>query len=191
MPIWDGATAVLLERSSAGQTASVLGAGDVALAACDDAGMVTGADGSLLMTAAFSMPQGASLGAPGADLKRLQAHVDVADATGAPVGAVTVRRFSVGPFKKRFELALVDAGGAEAGELATTDKKGREFAVTCGGTTVARLALADRDRSLKRTLERWTLSVESRPPPPADLLVAAAILRYGKLFSEVSAPGPR
>jgi hypothetical protein len=190
MPIWDGATTVQLERSSAGQTATVLGAGDAVLATCDDAGRVTGADGSALMTAAFSMPKGAHSGAPGAGLKRLDARVDVADAAGAPAGAVTVRRFAVGPFKKKLELKLLDASGAEVGELVTTDKKAREFAVACGGATVARLTLADRDRSLKQTVERWTLSVESRPAAPVDLLAAAAILRYGKMFAEVSSPGP-
>lgn len=54
--------------------------------------------------------------------------------------------------------------------------------------SVASLALADRDRGLRRTVERWTLRVHARPPAPADLLVAAVILRYGKMLAEVSAP---
>ncbi len=36
MPIWGGAVAVLLERSSDASTATVLGAGDAVLATCND-----------------------------------------------------------------------------------------------------------------------------------------------------------
>ena len=188
MPIWERATAVQFERSSAGQTASVLGAGGETLAACDDAGRVTGADGSVLMSAAFSIPQGIHSGQPGADLNRLKARVDVADAGGVAAGGVTVHKYKFGPFSKKLELSLVDPSGAVVGELATTDKKGREMAVTCGGATVARLALADRDRGIAKTVERWTLSVETRPPAPADLLAAAAVLRFGKMLAEISVP---
>lgn len=189
MPIWDGAAAVRYERSSSGQTAAVLGADDAALASCDDAGTVTDAGGTHLMTATFTMPSGAKAGDSRAGLKRLQSRLDVTDAGGAPVGAVTIRKYSFGPFKKRLELVLVGADGAELGELVTTEKKAREFAVSCGGTVVANLALADRDRGIARTVERWTLTPGSRPPGPADRLAAAAVLRFGKLLAEVAAPG--
>lgn len=189
MPIWDGATAVVFERSSGGNTAGVLGSGDAPLASCDDAGTVTGADGSPLMTAAFSMPKGAGSGAPGADLKRLKAHVEVAAADGTPAGTVAVRNFKATPFSKKLTLALLDPGDAEVGELSAADRKGRELSVTLGSTPVARMELADRDRGIARTVERWSLSAESRPAAPADLLVAAAILRYNKLLAEVTAPG--
>lgn len=189
MPIWNGASTVQYERSSAGQTVTILGAGDAVLATCDDAGNVIGPGGVLLMIAAFLMPEGATSDAPGAGAKRMQSRVNVTDAAGVPAGAVTVRRFAVGPFKKRLELALVDAAGNEVGELTTTEKKAREFAVTFGGAPVARLALADRDRSIKQTIERWTLTLESRPAAPGDALAAAAILRFNKFFSELATPG--
>lgn len=189
MPIWDGAIAVLLERSSAGHTATVLGAGDAVLASCDDAGTVVGADGAALMTATFSPPRGAHSDLPGADLKRLRAQVDVVGADGAAAGTLGVRRFSVTPFSKKITIAMLDPGGTEIGDLSTVDRKGRELAVTCGGSSVATLALADRDRGISRTVERWSLSVEARPPAPADLLAAAAILRQGKVIAEVSGPG--
>lgn len=189
MPIWNGASTVQYERSSAGQTVTILGAGDAVLATCDDAGNVFGPGGVLLMIAAFLMPEGATSDAPGAGAKRMQSRVNVTDAAGVPAGAVTVRRFAVGPFKKRLELALVDAAGNEVGELTTTEKKAREFAVTFGGAPVARLALADRDRSIKQTIERWTLTLESRPAAPGDALAAAAILRFNKFFSELATPG--
>lgn len=188
MPIWERATAVQFERSSEGQTASVLGAGGETLATCDDAGRVTGADGSVLMSAAFSEPQGIHSGRPGADLKRLDARVDVADAVGVAAGGVKVHKYKFGPFSKKLELSLVDPNGAVVGELATTDKKGREIAVTCGGATVVRLALADRDRGIAKTVERWTLTVEGRPSGPSDLLAAAAVLRFGKILAAVSVP---
>ena len=177
------------ERSSAGQTATVLGAGDAVLATCDDAGNVIDAGGALQLIADFVMPDGATADSPGAGAKRMQSRVNVTDAAGIPAGAVTVRRFAVGPFKKRLELALVDAAGNEVGELTTTDKKAREFAVTYGGAPVARLALADRDRSIKQTIERWTLTLESRPAAPGDALAAAAILRFNKFLSELATPG--
>jgi len=189
MPIWDGATAVLLERSSDGNTASVLGADDAVLASCDDAGTVLGADGSTVMTAPFSIPRGAHSGAPGADLKRLRAHVDVAAADGSAVGTLVVRRFTVTPFSKKITIAMLDPGEDEIGDLSAADRKGRELVVTCGGSRVASLELADRDRGIRRTVERWSLTVEARPPAPADLLAAAAILRHGKMLAEVSAPG--
>ena len=124
MPIWDGAIAVLLERSSDGNTATVLGAGDAVLASCDDAGTVIGADGSTLMTAAFSAPSGAHSDAPGADVKRLRARVEVAGADGTTVGTLVVRRFTVTPFSKKITIAMLDPGGAEIGDLSTVDRKG-------------------------------------------------------------------
>lgn len=190
MPIWDGAVAVLLERSSDGNTATVLGAGDTVLASCDHAGTVVGADGSTLMTAAFSIPAGAHSDRPGADLKRLRTQVAVAAADGTAAGKLVVRRFKATPFSKKLTIGMLDPGGAEVGELSAADRKGRELAVACGDSTVASLGLADRDRGIRRTVERWSLNAEARPPAPADLLAAAAILRYGRLLAEVSAPGP-
>ena len=190
MPIWEGATAVLFERSSDGHTANVLGAGDAVLATCDDAGTVVGADGSTLMTAVFSAPAGAHSDRPGADLKRLRAQVDAVAADGTAAGTLGVRKFTVTPFSKKITIAMLDPGGAEIGELSNADRKGRELAVTCAGSKLAGLALADRDRGIRRTVERWSLTVDARPPAPADLLAAAAILRYAKLLAEVSAPGP-
>jgi hypothetical protein len=169
---------------------TVLGDGDAVLATCDDAGNVVGAGGTLQMIAAFVMPEGATKDTPGAGAKRMQSRVNVTDAGGAPAGSVTVRGFGVGPFKKRLELLLVDAAGTEVGELTTTEKKAREFAVTCGGAPVARLAQTGRDRSIARTVERWTLTIDNRPAAPGDVLAAAAILRFNKFFSELSAPGP-
>ena len=49
--------------------------------------------------------------------------------------------------------------------------------------------LSDRDRSIKQTIERWTLTLESRPAAPGDALAAAAILRFNKFLSELAAPG--
>ena len=190
MPIWDGAVGVLLERSSDGHTATVLGAGDRVLASCDDAGTVVGADNSTLMTASLSAPlRGARSGAPGADLKRLRARVDVAGADGTVAGTLAVRRFTVTPFSRRITIALLHPDGDEVGHLSAVDRKGRELAVTCGDSSVATLALAERDRGIRRTVERWAVTLEARPLPPADLLAAAAILRHGKLLAEVSAPG--
>jgi hypothetical protein len=188
MPIWDGAIAVLLERSSDGQTSTVLGAGDAVLASCDDAGTVAGPDGSALMTATFSMPRGAHSGGPGAGRKRLEAKIEVADAAGAPSGTVDLRSYKVTPLSKKMTLALVDTGGTDVGEVSAADRKGRELVASCGGSNVVSLALAERDRSLRRTVERWSLTVHERPAAPADLLAAAAILRYGKLLAEVAGP---
>lgn len=188
MPIWNGAIAVLFERSSAGNTATVLGPGDALLASCDDAGTVIGADGSTLMTAAFFIPAGARSQAPGADLKALGAHVVVAGADGTPVGTLVIRRFTITPFSRKITIAMLDPGGAAIGELSSADRKGRELAVSCGGSSVASIALADRDRGIVRTVERWSLSAGGRPPAPCDLLVAAAILRHRKLLAAVSSP---
>ena len=175
---------MLLERSGDGQTATVLGAGDAPLASCDDAGRVVGADGSPLLSATFSFERG-QRSRPG------EARVDVAGADGTAVGGLTVRRYTVTPFSKRLTLALLAADGAEVGELAPADKKGRELVVTCGGSEAVRLELADRDRSLRRTVERYTLTAAAKPAPPADMLAAAAVLRYGKIFSELSARANR
>ncbi len=178
MPIWDGATTVVLERSSAGNTATVLGAGDAVLATCDDAGTVTGPDGAPILTAAFSWPRERRS-------RPDEARVDVAAADGSPAGHIGIRRFSFGPFSKKLELALFDASDTQVGELATTDKKARQFVVKCGDATVATLDQADRDRSLARTVERWTLQAENRPGGAAELLAAAAILRFNKVLAEV------
>jgi hypothetical protein len=186
MPLWDGATAVLFERSSDGNTATVLGPGDAVLARCDDAGQVIDADGNALLTAAFSMPKGASGEQVAADLKRLKAQVEVTGADGAPAGSVVVRRFKATPFSKTITLGLVGPDGADVGELAAADKKGRELVVGCGGQTVATLALEDRDRGLRRTVERWSLNAQARPAAPNDLLAAAAVLRNRKLLALVA-----
>jgi hypothetical protein len=181
MPIWDGAKVVVLERSSDGQTAQVLGDGDAVLATCDDAGNVTAADGSTVLTAPFVWPHGSRS-------PTWKGRVDVNGPDGAAVGGIEMRRFAFGPFKKKLTLGLVDTGGTEVGQLMIADKKGRELTVTEGEAEVARLAQVDRDRSLARTVERWSLEVVSRPQPPADLLAAAAVLRYGKVLSELSSP---
>lgn len=181
MPIWDAATTVVLERSSSGQTAQVLGDGDAVLATCDDAGTVTGADGATLLTAPFVWPHG--LRSP-----TWQGRVDVNGPDGAPIGGIQMRRYAVGPFKKKLTLGLVDTADNEVGQLTIADKKGRELAVTVGDAEAAHLVQGDRDRGLARTVERWSLDVRSRPPAPADLLAAAAVLRYGKIFSELSSP---
>lgn len=191
MSICDGATVVQFERSSDGQAATVLGAGDAVLATCDDAGTVRGADGSTLMTAGFWSPRGAHYDVPGADLKRLRARVTVAASDGAAAGTLGVRHFKVTPFSRTITIAMLDPDGTEVGELSAADRKGHELAVSAGGSTVASLALADRDRGLRRTVEHWTLRVHARPPVPADLLAAAAVLRYGKMLAEVSAPRDR
>ena len=189
MPIWDGAQVLLLERSSAGQTATVLGAGDAVLASCDDGGNVVGPDGAALMTATLSTEPGAHSDMVGADLKRLRARVEVTGADGTAAGSLGVKSFTVTPFSKKITIAMLDPAGAEVGDLATVDRKGRELALTYGGANVATLALADRDSGIRRTVERWSLEVGTRPPPPGDLLAAAAILRKGKLQAEVSSPG--
>jgi hypothetical protein len=180
MPIWDGAVAILFERSSDGQTATALAAGDAVLARCDDAGAVTSANGSALMWAQFSFPHGIRS-------HPNSARVDVWAADRVWAGTLTVRRFTVTPFSKRFTIAMSDARGTEVGELSPADKKGRSLAVSAGGSQVAALELSERDRSVRRTVERWSLSVGSRPAGPAELLAAATVLRYGKIVAEVSA----
>ena len=188
MAIWEGAEAVLFERSSDGQTATVLGAGDAVLAKSDDAGNVVDAQGAPLMTASFSEPRGAGSDRPGGGLKKLKAQVEVASPDGTPAGALGVRKFSVGPFSRKLTIVLRDPAGEEIGKLSNADRKGKELAVTVGGATVANLAQVERDRGIKRTVERWSLRVEGRPEAPNDLLAAAAILRYNKMLAAVSAP---
>jgi len=188
MSIFEGAATVVYERSGDGNTAWILGAGDAVLASANDAGGVFDAGGASLMTAALVSPRGAHGDAPGADLKRLGAHIAVTAPDGAAAGNVVVRRFSVGPFSRKIELSLADPAGAEVGELVATDKKGQELAMSCAGTAVAALKLANRDRGLKRTVERWDLSVSAPPPAPGELLAAAAVLRYYKLFNALAVP---
>jgi hypothetical protein len=184
MPIWDSGKTIVFERSSDGQTAQVLGEGDALLATCDDAGAVKGADGATLATATFVWPRGVKS-------RGDEARIDVAGADGSPLGVLEVRRFGFGPFSKKLTIGLRDAGGADVGEMTIADKKGRELSVTAGGAEAAQLAQVDRDRSLARTVERWSLQVKSRPPAPADLLAAAAVLRYGKFMSEIPAQANR
>ena len=182
MPIWGPAKFVVLERSSAGQTAQVLGEGDTVLATCDDAGNVTAADGAPLLSAPFVGPRGLLRS------NDWEGRVDVSGPDGSPVGRIDMTRFAVGPFRKKLTLALRAAGGGEVGRLMIADKKGRELSVTAGETEVARIVQVARDRGLARTVERWSVQAGSSPPPPVDVLGAAAVLRYNKIFAELNRP---
>lgn len=188
MTIFNGAQQIRFVRSSAGQTAEVLGVGEAVLGACDGAGVVTGAGGAVELMATFSLPAAVGSAGPRGSLARLKARVDVTDPQGAPVGSITVRKYSFGPFKKKLELVLSDASGGQVGELQTVDKKGRELELTLGGASVARLTFAERDRGITRSEELWNLTAEALPAAPLDLLVAAAILRYNQFIAELSVP---
>lgn len=172
---------MVLERSSDGQTAKVLGEGDALLATCDDAGTVRGADGTTLLAVTLTWPH--------RQRDRIRdAEVAVADAAGAPAGSIDIKRYGAGPFSKKLTLGLRAPDGQEVGELRIADKKGRALSITAGGDEVLGVEQVERDRSLARTVERWALDVKSRPAAPADTLAAAAVLRYGKLMSELGAP---
>src|SRR5689334_20569191 len=164
MPIWNGAVAIVYERSSAGNTAQVVGEGDATLATVDGDGLVKDAAGATLMTVSLSWPRGQKS-------RATEAVVEVAGPEGASLGALEVRKYKATPFSKQLVI-----GVGPSGELATTDKKAKEMALSVDGATVATLALADRDRGLARTVERWTLQTQARPAAPADLLGAAAVL---------------
>ena len=179
MPIWNGAVAVVYERSSDGNTAKVLGEGGATLATCSDDGLVKDATGATLMTMSLSWPRGQRS-------RGTEAVIEVAGPEGASLGALEVRRYKATPFSKSFVIGI-----GPSGELATTDKKAKEMALTVDGATVATLALADRDRGLSRTVERWSLQTQARPASPADLLGAAAVLQFNRLFAEVGAQASR
>lgn len=188
MTIFNGAQQIRFVRSSAGQTAEVLGVGEAVLGACDGAGVVTGTGGAVELMATFSLPTTVGAAGPRGSLARLKARVDVTDPQGAPVGSITVRKYSFGPFKKKLELALLDATGELVGELQTVDKKGRELEVSIGDTSAVRLTFADRDRGITRSEELWNLTAGTLPAAPLDLLMAAAILRYNQFIAELSVP---
>jgi hypothetical protein len=188
MTIFNGAKQIRFVRSSAGQTAEVLGDGEAVLGSCDGAGAVTGGGGAVELTATLSMPSEASFSGTRGNLARLKARVDVTDSQGAPVGSIAIRKFSFGPFKKKLELILSDASGEQVGELQTVDKKGRELELTLGGAGVATLTFAERDRGLMRSEELWNLAVQAPPAAPLDLLAEAAILRYNQFVAVLSTP---
>lgn len=175
-------------RSSAGQTAELLDAAEKPIVTCHDNGAATDADGAVIFGAAFMLGGDDGPGRAKSDVGRLKSYVNVVDAAGAAVGRVTIKKYSVGPFKRKFVFGLLDASGAEIGELATTDKKGTEFDVSIGGQVAISATQSERDRGIARSAETWVLTCGAVVASPSDLTVVSAILRFNKIISELVVP---
>lgn len=168
-----------------GGTVAVADDAGTQLATLDGAGTVRDAGGAPLLTLRVEEPRGARRDHPGA------VKLEIADASGAPLGTANVTKYGFGPRSKKLNLAVQRPDGEEAARFDVVDDRGEELSVTAGEVEVGTLSIETIKKGFLRRARVYTLRVASPPEPGVHALVLGAAIGFEGLLDAALAAAMR
>ena len=166
-----------------GYTVAVGDRSGAPLAVCDAEGTVRGQAGEVLLHAPLRWH--------GRRDKPTGAALEIADASGAPIGSAKVVRYGVGPRSRKASLEIADASGAAVALLEPRDHAGDVLAIAVGGRDLTTIAVTKVKTGFLRKTRVYAVEHVAEAAEPLRTLVVAAAIRYDAVLGAVVAAAAR
>jgi hypothetical protein len=164
-------------NSGAGHTAEIKDAGGTPIGSWNPSGDILDASGSKVLSA--PMQWDAPRRGP------FKVELQILDASGEPLGAARVAKYTLGPKSKKLTVSISDTTGTEVGRIAPLDKKGEQLGVTVGEIQVGTVEVSTVKAGFLRKNRVYSARFMGSISEAARPLVVGTLLRYDALVDGV------